>query len=56
MSTYSTATATQLKSADIATAMIQGHPDLKGIFLANEGSAIGVINAIQRRAWQASSS
>jgi ribose transport system substrate-binding protein len=31
----------QLKSAEIAKAMIQGNPNLKGIFGANEGSAIG---------------
>ena len=37
----------QLKSADIAKAIIQAHPNLKGIFGANEGSAIGVVNAIK---------
>ncbi|MBV9286930.1 MAG: substrate-binding domain-containing protein, partial [Hyphomicrobiales bacterium] len=30
-----------LKSAEIAKAMIQAHPNLKGIFGANEGSAEG---------------
>ncbi|QGR00324.1 BMP family ABC transporter substrate-binding protein [Paenibacillus psychroresistens] len=36
----------QLKSTDAAKAMIQSHPNLKGIFGTNEGSAIGVVNAI----------
>ena len=36
----------QLKSTEIATAVIQAHPDLKGYFGANEGSIIGVLNAI----------
>ncbi|HWA18396.1 MAG TPA: ABC transporter substrate-binding protein [Devosia sp.] len=31
-----------LKSAEITKALLQGHPDLKGIFGTNEGSAIGV--------------
>ncbi|GGE93498.1 ABC transporter substrate-binding protein [Mycetocola zhadangensis] len=35
-----------LKSADIAKTMIQAHPDLKGIYGTNEGSAIGVVNAV----------
>ncbi len=35
----------QLKSTDIAKAIMQAHPDLKGFFGANEGSIIGVINA-----------
>jgi ribose transport system substrate-binding protein len=35
-----------LKSADIAKAMIAGHPNLKGIYGTNEGSAIGVVNAV----------
>lgn len=34
-----------LKSADIAKAIIAAHPDLKGIYGTNEGSAIGVVNA-----------
>ena len=36
-----------LKSAEIAKAMIQGNPNLKGIFGANEGSVAGVINAVR---------
>jgi len=36
-----------LKSTDLAKAIIQGHPNLKGIFGANEGSAIGVLNAVK---------
>lgn len=36
-----------LKSTDLAKAMMQAHPDLKGIFGSNEGSAIGVVNAVQ---------
>jgi len=36
-----------LKSTDLAKAMIQAHPDLKGFFAANEGSAVGLINAVQ---------
>jgi len=36
----------QLKSADLAKTMIQGNPDIKGFFGANEGSAIGVVNAV----------
>ena len=36
----------QLKSTDLAKAIIQAHPDLKGFFGANEGSAIGVLNAV----------
>jgi ribose transport system substrate-binding protein len=35
-----------LKSTDLAKAIIQGHPKLKGFFGANEGSAIGVLNAV----------
>ncbi|WP_335992205.1 ABC transporter substrate-binding protein [Glycomyces sp. MUSA5-2] len=37
----------QLESTNIATAIIEGNPDLVGIYGANEGSAIGVINAVQ---------
>jgi len=37
----------QLKSTDIAKAVIQGHPNLKGYFGANEGSIIGVLNAVK---------
>ena len=36
----------QLKSTDLAKAIIQAHPDLKGFFGANEGSIIGVLNAV----------
>jgi len=36
----------QLKSTDITKAIIQAHPNLKGIFGANEGSIIGVLNGI----------
>ncbi|MGG6312683.1 ABC transporter substrate-binding protein [Paenibacillus macerans] len=36
----------QLKSTDLAKAVMQAHPDLKGIFGSNEGSAIGVVNAV----------
>jgi len=36
-----------LKSTDLAKAMLQAHPGLKGIFGANEGSAIGVVNAVK---------
>lgn len=35
-----------LKSADIAKAMIAANPNLKGIYGTNEGSAIGVVNAV----------
>lgn len=37
----------QLKSTDLAKAIIQANPDLKGFFGANEGSAIGVLNAVK---------
>jgi ribose transport system substrate-binding protein len=37
----------QLKSTDLAKAIIQAHPNLKGIFGANEGSIIGVLNAVK---------
>jgi len=36
----------QLKSTDLAKAMIQANPDIKGFFGGNEGSAIGVVNAV----------
>lgn len=36
-----------LRSTDLAKAIIQARPNLKGIFGANEGSAIGVINAVK---------
>jgi ribose transport system substrate-binding protein len=35
-----------LKSTDIAKAIIQAHPNLKGIFGGNEGSIIGVLNGV----------
>jgi ribose transport system substrate-binding protein len=35
-----------LRSTDLAKAMIQANPDIKGFFGANEGSAIGVVNAV----------
>ncbi len=35
------------KSADAAKAIMTAHPDLKGIYGANEGSAIGVILAVE---------
>jgi len=37
----------QLKSTDLAKAIIQAHPNLKGFFGANEGSIIGVLNAVR---------
>lgn len=36
-----------LKSTEIAKAVINGNPDLKGYFGANEGSAIGIVNAVK---------
>jgi ribose transport system substrate-binding protein len=36
----------QAKSADLAKAMIQANPDIKGFFGGNEGSIIGVLNAV----------
>jgi len=36
----------QLKSTDLAKAIVQAHPNLKGFFGANEGSIIGVLNAV----------
>jgi ribose transport system substrate-binding protein len=35
-----------LKSADIAKAMIAAHPNLKGLYGTNEGSAIGIVDAL----------
>lgn len=35
-----------LRSADIAKAMIAAYPNLKGLYGTNEGSAIGVVNAV----------
>ncbi len=37
----------QLKSTDLAKAIIQAHPNIKGFFGANEGSIIGVLNAVK---------
>jgi ribose transport system substrate-binding protein len=37
----------QLKSTDITKALIQAHPNLKGIFGANEGSIDGVLNGVK---------
>jgi len=37
----------QAKSADITKSIIASHPDVKGIYGANEGSAIGVIKGVQ---------
>ena len=36
-----------VKSADLAKAIMTAHPDLKGFFGANEGSAKGVLNALK---------
>ncbi len=36
----------QLESTDLARDMIQGNPDIVGFFGGNEGSAIGVVNAV----------
>lgn len=36
----------QLKSTDLAKAIMQANPDLNGFFGANEGSIIGVLNAV----------
>jgi len=35
-----------LRSTDLAKAIIQANPDLDGFFGSNEGSAVGVINAV----------
>lgn len=35
-----------LQSADIANAMIAANPDLAGLYGTNEGSAIGIVNAV----------
>jgi ribose transport system substrate-binding protein len=37
----------QLKSTDLTKAIIQADPNLKGVFGANEGSAIGVLNGVK---------
>jgi ribose transport system substrate-binding protein len=36
-----------LESTNLATAIMQAHPDLVGMYGANEGSAIGVVNAVK---------
>ena len=36
-----------LKSTDLAKAIIQAHPNIKGMFGGNEGSVIGVMNAVK---------
>jgi ribose transport system substrate-binding protein len=36
-----------LESTNLATAIMEGTPDLVGIYGANEGSAIGVVNAVK---------
>ncbi|MBX2997349.1 MAG: ABC transporter substrate-binding protein [Caldilineaceae bacterium] len=36
----------QLRSTDLAKAVIQANPEIKGYFGANEGSIIGVLNAV----------
>lgn len=36
-----------LKSTDAAKAILQANPDLDGLFGTNEGSAIGVVNAVR---------
>ncbi|MGP3967498.1 ABC transporter substrate-binding protein [Streptomyces sp. 6N223] len=37
----------QQQSADIAKSIIQANPDLDGIYAANEGSAVGMINGVR---------
>lgn len=37
----------QLKSTEIAKAMLSAHPEIKGFFGANEGSIIGALNALK---------
>ena len=36
-----------LKSTEITKSILQANPDLKGIFGANEGSAVGVVNGVR---------
>ncbi|WP_239616069.1 ABC transporter substrate-binding protein [Cohnella mopanensis] len=36
-----------LKATDITKAILQAHPNLKGIFGSNEGAAIGVVNGVK---------
>jgi ribose transport system substrate-binding protein len=42
-----------LRSTDLAKAIIQAHPNLQGFFGANEGSIIGVLNAVAELGEQA---
>lgn len=42
----------QLQSTEITKAILTAHPDLKGVFGANEGSAIGVLNGIKETGTQ----
>src|SRR6058998_2143623 len=37
----------QLKSTDLTKAILQANPNLKGVFGANEGSIIGVLNGVK---------
>jgi ribose transport system substrate-binding protein len=37
----------QLKSTEITKSILQGFPNIKGIFGTNEGSAIGVVNGVR---------
>ncbi|MEM5530252.1 ABC transporter substrate-binding protein [Gammaproteobacteria bacterium AS21] len=37
----------QLKSTEIARAILTSYPDLAGVFGTNEGSAVGVVNAVR---------
>lgn len=37
----------QLESTDLAKTMMQAYPDLAGLYGSNEGSAIGVVNAVR---------
>jgi ribose transport system substrate-binding protein len=37
----------QLKSTEITKSILQANPTLKGVFGANEGSAIGVLNGVK---------
>ncbi|WP_029144623.1 ABC transporter substrate-binding protein [Microbacterium luticocti] len=37
----------QAKSADLTKAILSAHPDLKGIYGSNEGSAIGVVQGVK---------
>jgi len=36
-----------LKSTEIAKSILQAYPNLKGVFGANEGSVLGVVNAVR---------